>query len=372
MASYKKVGSKWKATISWRLSDGKLKQKSKNGFDTKVAAKDWATELEYQLKHGANMEREITFPAYFDEWFKLYKESKITATTASRYKMIARELHRHFERVDIKKMDRRKYQKFINEYGQGHAPDTVKKLNSIVRSCVKSAVFDDLISKDFTQNVTLTWNEDRVRKVEYLNLAEIKQLLDCAKSNLNPHFTSRYMIVTAIYTGMRIGEIAALTWKDINFNWKTITINKAWDEHTRKFKKAKTESSNRIIRVNDDLLNCLGQLKDNNTEMVFKNQYGTIPTSGASNKTLRQLLAECQINRRGFHFHSLRHSHVAYLLSQGVDLYAISKRLGHSDMTTTSKKYAYLIDEYKAKSDDHIEELLENLGNKKSSSNLAE
>ncbi|HIZ96713.1 MAG TPA: tyrosine-type recombinase/integrase [Candidatus Ligilactobacillus excrementavium] len=50
-----------------------------------------------------------------------------------------------------------------------------------------------------------------------------------------------------------------------------------------------------------------------------------------------------------FHFHSLRHFHVAYLLFQGIELYTISKHLGHSNMMITAKKYAYLVDEYKAK-----------------------
>lgn len=69
---------------------------------------------------------------------------------------------------------------------------------------------------------------------------------------------------------------------------------------------------------------------------------------------------------RYFHyFHSLRHSHVALLLYYGVDVYAISKRLGHADLTTTTRKYSYLIDEFKAKSDDHIEDLLNNFSTKK-------
>ncbi|GAA2960094.1 hypothetical protein [Ligilactobacillus murinus] len=49
----------------------------------------------------------------------------------------------------------------------------------------------------------------------------------------------------------------------------------------------------------------------------------------------------------------------------GVDVYAISKRLGHADLTTTTRKYSYLIDEFKAKSDDHIEDLLNNFSTKK-------
>lgn len=68
-------------------------------------------------------------------------------------------------------------------------------------------------------------------------------------------------------------------------------------------------------------------------KMVFENQYHTVPTSNAVNKTLRECLSQLNIKRKNFHFHSLRHSHVAFLLSQGIDLYVISQRLGHSDMT---------------------------------------
>lgn len=67
------------------------------------------------------------------------------------------------------------------------------------------------------------------------------------------------------------------------------------------------------------------------------------------------------ITKHDYTFHSLRHSHVAFLLSQGIDIYAISKRLGHSNMTTTSNIYAYLIDEYKHKLDDEIEQKLAQL-----------
>lgn len=79
------------------------------------------------------------------------------------------------------------------------------------------------------------------------------------------------------------------------------------------------------------------------------------------NKTLRGVLSKCGIDLSQFK----THPSVAYLLPQGqtYDSYAISKR----NMTTTSKQYAYLIDEYKAKSGDRIEELLDDLGNKKGS-----
>ena len=109
------------------------------------------------------------------------------------------------------------------------------------------------------------------------------------------------------------------------------------------------------------LLDELHHLKGNDFKMVFKNQRGLIPSNNAINKTLRNILAELNIQKQDFNFHSLRHTHVAYLLSQGVDIYAISKRLGHSDLSTTTDIYAYLIDEYKEKNDATIISKLDEL-----------
>ena len=170
------------------------------------------------------------------------------------------------------------------------------------------------------------------------------------------------MILTAIMTGMRISEVMALTWDDIDFKWQTISINKSWDyQNGGGFKPTKNKSSVRTIRVNQVLLDELHQLKGNDPKMVFKNQRGLIPSNNAINKTLHNILAELNIQKQDFNFHSLRHTHVAYLLSQGVDIYAISKRLGHADLSTTTDIYAYLIDEYKEKNDATIISKLDEL-----------
>ena len=255
---------------------------------------------------------------------------------------------------------------FINDFGSDHAPDTVKKTNSIIRSCIKSAMIDKLLTDDFTQNIELKWNEAKKMTVDYLSVQEIQLLSKTIQQRLDPRYTSYYMLLTAIYTGMRLQEIAALRWEDINFNWHTIDINKAWNYKQHKLTKTKTKSSVRIIKINSILLDALAELKENGTDFVFENSAGTIPTSNGVNKTLRHVLAEAGINRPNYHFHSLRHSHVALLLYYGVELYPISKRLGHSNMNITAQKYAYLIDELKQKSDNQIVDLLDNLDTKKS------
>lgn len=366
MATFRKHGKGWQVRVSWYDDDGKRHYTSKAGFKTKTDAKAYALELEQKKQNGAIANKNISLVGYYKEWFDTYKKDKVAPITADRYNNIYRLLKKNFGTKKLDKITRREYQLFINDFGSDHAPDTVKKTNSIIRSCIKSAMIDKLLTDDFTQNIELKWNETKKMTVDYLSVQEIQLLSKTIQQRLDPRYTSYYMILTAIYTGMRLQEIAALRWEDINFNWHTIDINKAWNYKQHKLTKTKTKSSVRIIKINSILLDALAELKENGTHFVFENSAGTIPTSNGVNKTLRHVLAEAGINRPNYHFHSLRHSHVALLLYYGVELYPISKRLGHSNMNITAQKYAYLIDELKQKSDNQIVDLLDNLDTKKS------
>ncbi len=83
-------------------------------------------------------------------------------------------------------------------------------------------------------------------------------------------YASRYMIATAIYTGMRLSEIQALTWNDINWLKQTISITKSWDANKHDFKPTKNKSSVRTIKVNQNLLNLLSRLRQRHiSNMVF-------------------------------------------------------------------------------------------------------
>lgn len=362
MATYRKRSGTWQARITW-ISDGKRHEKSKQGFKTKSLAQSWVLQEETKLHQGIKINQDISFVKYFDSWFHTYKQDKLSAITQTRYKLVEKELKYYFKDASIKSIDRQEYQKFINNYGRDHAPASVRKLNSIVRASVRSAILDDFILKDFTQNVTLTANTNKIVKVDYLSLAEIQKLVNEIMSSTGNHrYTSRYMILLAIFSGMRLSEIQALTWNDIDMIHQTITINKSWNTTTKSFKPTKNKSSNRTIKIDRECLQFIYKLKiHSKSNMVFMSQFGTVPTSNAVNHTLRSLLKKLGIHRNNFHFHSLRHSHVALLLANGIDLYPISKRLGHSNTTTTSEIYAYLIDEYKNRSDQQILNALANI-----------
>lgn len=361
MANFMKRNGKWQARVSWRDADGKLHQKSKAGFATKAQAKLYAAELESELGKGVDVSADPVFADYFEQWYQTYREPHLAENSKNQYIANVKTIKLYFDKIKLKSINRSFYQKFINDFGKNHAKGTVKRLHTQIKSCVKSALADGIITKDFTYGIKSSYNSSLARHVEYLSIDELKRLTKAVSDDLMPGNIPAYVILIAIYTGARFGEIIGLTWDDIDFRNKTIRINKTWDYHNDQgFMPTKTPQSVRTIRVNSTLLTLLKQCGVKDSGRIFDVKM-TPFFNEKVNSELKRYLKLAGLNKRDFHFHSLRHSHVAYLLSQGVDLYAISKRLGHANMSITSNVYAYFIDEYKRKSDNLIESKLDKL-----------
>lgn len=361
MANFMKRNGKWQARVSWRDADGKLHQKSKAGFSTKAQAKLYAAELESELGKGVDVSADPVFADYFEQWYQTYREPHLAKNSKNQYVANVKIIKLYFDKIKLKSINRSFYQQFINDFGKNHAKGTVERLHAQIKSCVKSALADGIITKDFTYGIKSSYNDSLTHHVEYLSIDELKRLTKVVSDDLVPGNIPACMILIAIYTGARFGEITGLTWDDIDFDAKTITINKTWDYHSYQgFLPTKTPYSVRTIRINSTLLNELKRFDSNRHGRIFDIEMSTAFNQQV-NRRLKAYLKTAGIDKPSFHFHSLRHTHVAYLLSQGVDLYAISKRLGHANMSITSNVYAYFIDEYKRKSDNLIESKLDKL-----------
>lgn len=155
------------------------------------------------------------------------------------------------------------------------------------------------------------------------------------------------------YTGMRIGEILALNWENVNIEEKLIKVNaNLYDKNgeiiitqTTKGKKPRT------IIINSKLKNLLKKWKkkqtlleklqkDNykKTNMVCTSYNGTPLTSNE----IRYFNIWCKETFGKGSFHTLRHTHATMLLEKGLEIDYVSKRLGHSTVTITSKTYSHI------------------------------
>ena len=193
------------------------------------------------------------------------------------------------------------------------------------------------------------------KEIQPLSEIEIKKVLETAKKRSWLIYT---ILLVALSTGMRIGEVFGLKWTDIDFNRNKIRVIRSMST-TRTYglilEDTKTRSSRRVLAVDSLVIDALLELKkkqqkqmgfladfykDNN--LVFANQVGKLYNpSNFNNRFFQPILKEANIKRR-ITFHDLRHTHATLLLSKGISPKVVQERLGHSSITVTMDVYSHV------------------------------
>ena len=147
---------------------------------------------------------------------------------------------------------------------------------------------------------------------------------------------------------MRLGEICALEWNDLSLENKTITVNKAGQKIKGEVKinTPKTKSSIRTIRLCDECIRLLSQLKANQipkSKYIFPSSVtGEIRDTSAVTRRLHRIQDRAGVPR--IRFHDLRHSFATLSLEQGMDIKTVSHMLGHTDAGFTMNTYMHVTD----------------------------
>ena len=176
---------------------------------------------------------------------------------------------------------------------------------------------------------------DELQKVKYLEKDEIEDVLAKIKSN-----TIRNISIVQLHTGLRIGEVLALTPNDVDFKNKTISVTKTKLKNGE-ITSPKTLSSIRTIEVSDFILKLLLDFISNK-EYIFNIGY----------TYLSLVLSRININS-----HIFRHTHVALLIEAGVPVKVISERLGHANINTTLSIYTHVTENMKVDLRNKLENL---------------
>lgn len=375
MTVYKR-GKAWSVQVSWYTIEtgGKKKRhyKTKGGFKTKKEAELWETQEKLAKSKGQISDKNPVFADYFRRWYEVYRKPSAAANTRKIYEYVASVLEGYFGGLKIRSLTSENLQTFLNDFGENHSKNTATKVFGNLKSCLVEAFDEGLIHKNLASKLKLIYNEDNARPSVFLSAAEIESLARYCEQIAKPNRPVPYMILTAIFTGMRLGEIMALSWPCINYTKNTIKIEKSWAYKAHELKSPKNKASNRIIPVPANLLNKLNELKGNDPRWVFVRKNARhdgmtddeILRAGIVDQTttsadLKRFAKKAGVKDwQDIHMHTLRHAHVAYLAYKGVNWYAISKRLGHSNLAITLNTYAYLIDELKASEDEQIIDIL--------------
>jgi integrase len=352
LASIYKRGKTWAYKVYY-YDNGKQKAVSKSGFKTKAEAKDASIIRENEMLQGKNFSKERTFLAdYMENWRKLYKDNVVSLKTLQQIRIVTNYVRKHYNLM-LKDITHENYQEFLNIVAETHAKETVKKYHTYVKAALKYAVRTNVLTINPAEGAILKGIDSKTKKEElkFLSLDEFQSLEESLIKDIRSDYTTRYIILFSMYTGARFGECLGLTWDCVDFENEKIRIEKGFDYHfTNDFTEGKTKSSKRTIDVSKKLLNWLKELPQDHS-FVFERV-----SNNAVNKSLQKALMRAKIKKQ-VTFHALRHTHASILLSKGVQLLTVSKRLGHADPNITLQTYAHVLDEMKDSESDKIKQI---------------
>jgi integrase len=166
---------------------------------------------------------------------------------------------------------------------------------------------------------------------------DVRRFLDAARAEPDPAVFAMY--TTAVYTGMRAGELAGLRWADVDLDRRTIHVRRSYDGRT------KTRASRRHVPLVDALLPVLCEQHSQRTgELVFPNAAGQMhdPSARIFQETLHRVLDRAGFERptegrskHVIHFHSLRHTFACHWRLNGGPLEDLIRVLGHTSKSMT-------------------------------------
>lgn len=375
MARYTKRGKVWQYEISYKTPEGKYKKIRKSGFPKKSDAILAASEIETKIGKGFKInEKDILLSEYFKSWMEIYKKGKVSDVTYLKYDNILMNIEKYFKYSTIKSLTRTRYQEIINKFSKTHATPTVERFNSTIRASIVNLIDEGFIPLDFTKNVVIKGEtEVKKEKDKYLNFLEFKRLMKTAKGRFNPRYPSNFMIYLAGMTGMRFGELIGLTWDNVNYDKKYINVVQTWDYQLNTgFLPTKNEQSVRKISIDDSTLEELSNFQSeqnklfrsldvtNRYQLVFSNAITNAISNNAINKQLSKLCKQSGIDTP-LTLHGLRHTHASVLLYKDINILAVSKRLGHKDLSITMSVYSHILKELEEKENKHIATILKEI-----------
>lgn len=379
MARYVKRGKSWQYELSYKdQEDGKFKKLRKSGFKTKSEAIAEAAEIESNLAKGFKLKPiKMSFPEYFEHFINTYKKGSIRENTLKGYMSNLKRVQELFDSTLVKDITRTDYQKIINIFSKDHAKDTVSNLNTQIRHSLQPLIDEGALQSDFTKNVVIKGkNIEKQTNDKFINLSQFKKLVEYFKNHLNPFYSSSTVLYIASITGMRLSEVLALTWEDIDFEKLIIHTHRTWDYRNKKenqdFLPMKTDSSNRFIIIDEVNAQILKQfqckqnqiLQNLNVQppynLVCWNIKNGIPNISSIQRSLKAALSACDI-KENLSIHGLRHTHASILLYQGIDIMTVAKRLGHSSTLITQNVYAHIIKELEVRDSEKIRNIFQEI-----------
>ena len=333
-----KEGKNWKVQVYYKDWQGNRKRKQKRGFRTKGEAKEWERDFLQQQSQGVDIEFGNFLEIYYKDMDVRLREN----TMYTKRYIIDLKIKPYFEKKilsEITVADVRAWQNELLTYkdknGKGYSPTYLKTVN-----CQLTAIFNYAMRyynlQDNPCRKAGAIGKSKGEPKDFWMQEEFNAFLETVSDKPE----TRMAFLLLYWTGMRIGELLALTRSDFDFEKQTVRINKTYHRMKKQdiITSPKTAKSNRIVVMPEFLCE---EMQD-----YFQMYYSLAPDQRIFPFSKSYLKHEMERGCKAtgipvIRIHDLRHSHVSLLIHMGFTALAIGNRVGHEAEKITYR-YAHL------------------------------
>ena len=368
---YSNVKQKWMAQINvGKDENGKVIRKSVTA-DTQEEVKAKLDELKLSIYTGKFVNANtITFSQLIKQ---IYDEklamNEIQPQTYYRT-METVKLCKEINDIPVQKIDSTAIKQLLLSKVD-YANSTIKKMYIILNQCFKEALKRKIITDNPMLDVRKPKSTKKTKKIRALTLDEQKKLVEVIR-NENVRYAEQMLI--SMFTGMRMGEINALSINDLNLNFNFINIDKTISkgEHGEAFVNdtAKTENGNRQIPINETVRpvieKIISEYKATDDNVLFHTSAGTLIATSVVNTEFRRIVNKYNIQDKtvkgDLSLHSLRHTYATRCIESGMPPKVLQHLMGHSDIKVTLDTYADVFDNFQSISVEKADSYLNQVG----------
>ena len=417
MVNVRKRGNVYEYNFDVAKIEGKRKRITKSGFKTKAEALKQGTIAynEYLNTGRKFVSNEMSYSDFLDYWLDNHCKINLKYHTIEAYSNIVKtHLKPNLGFYKLSQITKPTLQDFLNKIyvEKAYSKNFLNNIRKVLKCSFNYAVDNEYVKVNSAANLKLPkYNEPPKDVAHIFTTKEINMILDRFKNNHCVY----YAFLTAYCTGLRIAEVFALTWDDIDFNNKTISVNKnilkknqAGGTKSRHlsgnsttvwyFGTCKTQTSYRTIPIGETLLKALKEYKEeqevhrlnygdtymkhyqknvinpyNNkpeikivnayaeidvalpeVDFVFVKNNGVYEGTDSTKYPFKVIHYELGIPCR---FHDFRDTHATKLIESGADIKAVSKRLGHRNIDITYNIYVRVTEKMENETANKFEEI---------------
>ena len=399
----RKRGNKWEYRFEGAKIDGKRQQFSKSGFATKKDALEAGAKALAQYNQAGTffVPSEISFADYLDFWLDSYCKNNLKPVTITNYqKKIRLHIKPVLGQYKLKALSPTVLQQFISDkFNDGYSRNTLSVIKGILSNSLSYAVEPLKYIESNPMLYVKLPSKRALAKVPTRSAPHIFIPKDKMNEIFNrfPEGTSAHIPLMLGYKcGLRLGEAFAVMWKDVDFDNKTLAINRQiqWREKDKSdinstgywyFTNPKYDSF-RTIYLDDELIALLQRTKARQEKAIayyddlyvhnYMTEHKKVLNSCGDGEEIDLIIVResgefiqprimqhtsyiihTKLDYPEFDFHSLRHTHCSMLLEAGASPKYVQERLGHKNIQVTMQIYQHLTENMSKQGDDILNKL---------------